>query len=316
MAFWPGRPRPTQLFLSGRGLSGRAFASSAALHTVLFALAAWATGQPHGAAPAAPALHLTRTHAVHYLVLPPDPPEPTPEPERRPASRTRLVAPIAVPKKPSSATSVTDEGSKPAPPQPPHLAAELPSGSIAGVGPGLATGGADAATGSGLYGRLGFRRAGAGGPGTGSDPRPFLGEGDPTRRGATRVVELVSGAGTACPELRRPPGQREREVVVAIAFVVDTSGAVDPATLQVIESPDRLRTEHRYYSHIYAVSTSARIDGHLRDIAAGYDSVLTEEVASHVRGLLFRPAMRKGRVIRSTVLVSCQSPESDHISAR
>jgi hypothetical protein len=40
---------------------------------------------------------------------------------------------------------------------------------------------------------------------------------------------------------------------------------------------------------------------------AGYDSVVTAEVASHVTGLVFRPAMRDGRAIRSTVLVSCQT---------
>ncbi len=316
MAFRPGRPRPHQLFPARRGLPGGALASSAALHAVLFGLAAWATGRPHTAPPSAPALHVTRAHAVHYLVLPPDPPEPTPEPERRPASRTRLLAPVAVPNPPSSAKSVTDQGSQIAQPQRPLVVAELPSGSIAGVGPGIATGGPDAATGPGLYGRLGFRRPGAAGHGQGSDPRPFLGKGDPTRRGTTRVVELLSGAGTACPELRRPPGRPEGEIAVAIAFVVDTSGAVDPATLRIIESPDRVPTEHRFYSHIYAVSTTARVDGHLRDVATGYDSVLTEEVVSHVRGLLFRPAMRQGRVIRSTVLVSCQSPQSDDISVR
>ncbi len=315
MAFRPGPPRPTQLFLTRRGLSGPAFASSAALHAVLFALAAWATGQRQTAPPPPPVLHVSRAHVVHYVFLPPDPPEPTPQPERRPASRTRPVALITDPNTPSSVTSATDEGSQTAPPQRPLLVAELPFDSIAGVGPGI-TGGPDAATGPGLYGRLGFRPPGAAGRGRGSDLRPLLADGEPTRRGLSRVAELLSGAGTACPELRRPPGRPEREVAVAIAFVVDTSGAVDPATLQVIESPDRLRTEHRYYSHIYAVSTSARIDGHLRDIAAGYDSVLTDEVANHIRGLRFRPAMQQGRVVRSMVLVSCQSPESDDISAR
>jgi hypothetical protein len=31
------------------------------------------------------------------------------------------------------------------------------------------------------------------------------------------------------------------------------------------------------------------------------------DVASHVTGLVFRPALREGRAVRSTVLVSCQA---------
>src|SRR5688500_1024438 len=110
MAFRPGRSRPTQFFQARRGLPGSAFASSAALHIVLFALAAWLTGRPHSAAPPAGALTVTRAHATHYLVLPPRTPEPVPRPERRPASRPRPVAPIAVATVPSSTTSITDEG--------------------------------------------------------------------------------------------------------------------------------------------------------------------------------------------------------------
>ena len=37
------------------------------------------------------------------------------------------------------------------------------------------------------------------------------------------------------------------------------------------------------------------------------DAVLTEEVASHVAGLVFRPALLADSVVRSTVMVSCQT---------
>jgi hypothetical protein len=300
MAFRPGQPRPTHLFLNRRRLSVPALASSAGLHVIAFALVVRLTSPLHVAAPSAPALRVTRAYAVQYLFLPPRTPEPTAKPERRPASRPRPVAPIAVPNPPASALIVADEGSQAGPPQQPRLATALPPGSVAGVGPGIAPGGPDRASGPGPLGRLGFRPP----------------EGGPTPRGATRVVELASGAGTACPALRRPPGRREYEVAVAIAFVVDTSGTVDPATLRVVESPDRPRTEQRYYSHIYAVGMTARIDGRMPDAAADYDSVLTEEVATHIRDLRFRPAMREGRAIRATVLVSCQSPDPDGMSAR
>jgi hypothetical protein len=87
---------------------------------------------------------------------------------------------------------------------------------------------------------------------------------------------------------------------------VDTNGAVDPATLRVIESPDRPQTEHRFHSHIYVVGATVRVDPG-RIAPAAFDSVLTEEVASHAAGLVFRPALSEGRAIRSTVLVSCQT---------
>jgi hypothetical protein len=93
---------------------------------------------------------------------------------------------------------------------------------------------------------------------------------------------------------------------VAVAFVVDTNGRVDRATLQVIESPGRPRTDHGFHARVYVVGASLRMDRG-RSPPAADDSVLTEAVASHVAGLMFRPALREDRVIRSTVLVSCQT---------
>jgi hypothetical protein len=128
----------------------------------------------------------------------------------------------------------------------------------------------------------------------------------PARPGQDRVAELVGEVGSACPELRTPEAWSKRQFAVAVAFVVDTNGGVDPATLRVIESPERPQTEHRFHAHIYVVGASVRVDRR-RISPAAYDSVLTEEVASHVAGLVFRPALRQGRTIRSTVLVSCQT---------
>ncbi len=317
MAFPRAGIRPNQLFFARRGLSRRAFASSAALHAGLFALVTWGARLPHAEPRPAPMLHLNRAHAVHYLaLLNPEPPKPRSTlREHRPVSPPRLT-PVPIPQPSSLPASPANEPREAAPREPALLAAELPPGSIAGVGPSVATAGPDAATGPDLYTRLGFRRPQAGGDGQGTDPRPLVGRGAKSGPGISRVAELMSGAGSACPELRRPAGRPNHGVAVAIAFVVDTSGAVDPATVRVVESPDGPRTEHRFYSHVYAVSTTARVDGALSDVPAGYDSLMTEEVASHVRQLRFRPALQHGSLIRSTVLVSCQSPDPDDISIR
>ena len=48
--------------------------------------------------------------------------------------------------------------------------------------------------------------------------------------------------------------------------------------------------------------------GALPDAEPVYDSVVTRDVRQHIAALQFRPALRDGRPIRSSVLVSCQSP--------
>ena len=59
-----------------------------------------------------------------------------------------------------------------------------------------------------------------------------------------------------------------------------------------------------FYPRIYVVGTrSGRAPGHLDP--AGYDSVLTQAVTSHIAGLLFHPALVGGRPVSSTVLVAC-----------
>jgi hypothetical protein len=179
-----------------------------------------------------------------------------------------------------------------APRQPALQTEALAPGATAGIGQIIPTTHSDSTGGRGLAGMLGFRA-----PATGIEP---------ATHGLDRVAELVGEAGSACPELRPPAAWAKRQFAVAVAFVVDTNGAVDRATLQVIESPGQPRTDHRFRTHIYVVGASVRVDPG-RTPSAAYDSVLAGEVASHVAGLEFRPALREGHAIRSTVLVSCQT---------
>jgi hypothetical protein len=57
---------------------------------------------------------------------------------------------------------------------------------------------------------------------------------------------------------------------------------------------------------MYIVAATVR-DTRDRPDPAAYDSLVTHEVASHVADLVFRPALSRGRAVRSTVLVSCQT---------
>jgi hypothetical protein len=95
-----------------------------------------------------------------------------------------------------------------------------------------------------------------------------------------------------------------------MAFVVDTNGMVDRTTLRVIESPSRPQSDHRFRAHIYVVGAKVQPQPGSVDPAA-YDSVVTREVASHVADLMFRPALRAGQTVRSTVLISCQTATAE-----
>jgi hypothetical protein len=194
-------------------------------------------------------------------------------------------------------SSTTDSGSRREPARSLLQIRELPPGQVAGIGQVIATAASDAWHGRGLLGILGFRV-------------PGPDEIGPPRRGLDRVAELVTGAGSACPELRLPAALAHRDLAVALAFVVDTSGLVDRATLRVVESPSQPPTEQRFHSHIYVVGATVRPDRSGID-PTGYDSVVTHEVASHVADLVFRPALKEGRKVRSTVLISCQTSPPD-----
>jgi hypothetical protein len=123
-----------------------------------------------------------------------------------------------------------------------------------------------------------------------------------------QAAALVTAAGSACPELPAAPAWRGREVTVAVAFVVDTSGKVDPARIHIVESPGREPAGRGFYPRIYVVGTKAgRTTGSVDP--ARYDSLVRNAVTSHIATLQFRPALVGGRPVRSTVLVAChQSP--------
>jgi hypothetical protein len=291
MAFSPGPERSIRLFPYRLPWPRRVFASSVVLHVLGLALAGWTTQGTHRTLISASPEHMTRAHAIHYLVLTRPPTRPEPQPERRPPSPPGPVASVRASATPPGGMNVVNSAS-----QRVRRSAlqteELPPGTVVGMGQIIPTPHSDSTGGRGLAGMLGFRM-----PTTGIRP---------AKRGLDRVAELVGRTGSACPELRTPAAWTKREFAVALAFVVDTNGAVDPATLRVIESPGRPQTEHRVYSHIYVVGATVRVDAR-RINPAVYDSVLIQDVASHVAGLVFRPALREGRAIRSNVLVSCQT---------
>jgi hypothetical protein len=296
MAFSPGPEWPIRVLPPRHRWSRGAFAWSTALHAFGFALVGWVTPGEHQL-PSTPVLHTARAYALHYLVLsrPRAETKPEPRPERPPVSRPEPVIPVRVQETPPSSLPALGSRDEPAPS--PLQIRELAPGAVAGVGQVIAPTGSDASAGPGLLGELGFRVPGSG-------------ESGPPQRGLDRVAELMAGAGSACPEFRPPVALAHRGLAVTVAFVVDTLGVVDRTTLRVIESPGRPQTEHRFQSHIYVVGAKVRPDrGHIDP--AAYDSVVSHEVAGHVADLVFRPALKEGRTVRSTVLISCQTSRAD-----
>ncbi len=121
------------------------------------------------------------------------------------------------------------------------------------------------------------------------------------------VADLIGSVATACPILRRLYAGPD-EVIVSIGFDVDVEGVVDSATMHVVQSPAKPLDERQHYTHRYSVGTRDKVDRALRALAPAYDSVVTADVRQHVAALQFRPALRNGRPIRSSVLISCHSP--------
>jgi hypothetical protein len=290
MAFSPGLHRPLRVLPPRPPWSRGALACSSVFHVLVFALAGFATRDVVQRPATLPVLHTSRAHALQLLVLQRPNIRPEPRPERRSPSRPDPVIPVAVPASPSSTTP--DLGSISEPAESRLQVHELSPGQVTGIGQVIATPASTASPGRGLLGALGFR-------GPGPD------EIGPESRGLDKVAELVTGAGSACPELRTPIAWANRDLAISVAFIVDTNGMVDRTTLRVVESPDRPGGEQRYQSHIYVVGAVVRPDTNGVD-PAGYDSVLTREVAGHVADLIFRPALKEGRTVRSTVLISCQ----------
>jgi hypothetical protein len=292
MAFSPGPEWPIRVLPPRHRWSLGAFAWSTALHAFGLALVGWATPSEHQL-PGPPVMHTTRAYALHYLVLsrPRLETKPEPRPERPRASRTEPETAVRLLETPPSSLLAQASRNDPAPS--PLQIRELAPGDLAGVGQVIAPSGSDASPGPGLIGRLGFRVPGPGDIG-------------PPQRGPDRVAELTAGAGSACPEFRPPVALAHRGLAVTVAFVVDIHGVVDQATLRVIESPGRPQTEHQFQSHIYVVGAKVRPDRGNIDPAV-YDSVVSHEVSSHIANLVFRPALKEGRTVRSTVLISCQT---------
>lgn len=126
----------------------------------------------------------------------------------------------------------------------------------------------------------------------------------PLRHDVDRGAALVAPAGSACPELPLPEAWADRRIAVAIAVVVDTNGTVDRSALRVVEAPGQEASDRSFYSRIYVVGARSRVAG--RGEPTDYASVVTEAVTTHVGGLVFRPAQKEGRPVRSTVLIACQ----------
>jgi hypothetical protein len=309
MAFSPAAQRPMRLFPGHQPWPRQVFASSLAVHALGFALVGWATHGKFGTAFSPSPQQVSRAYAVRYLVLNSLPVRPGARSERRPPMRSAPVTPV----RPSATLpgdgSVVESASQSAPlstpqtaplstpqtaPRPSTLETEaLAPGATAGIGEIVPTSHSDSTGGRGLAGMLGFR-----------GPTAAV---EPAGHGLDRLPELVGGTGSACPEPRPSGAGTRRQSAVAVAFVVDTNGRVDRATLQVIESPGQPRADHQFHARVYVVGASLRMDPGRTPPPAANDSVLTEEVASHVAGLVFRPALRADHVIRSTVLVSCQT---------
>jgi hypothetical protein len=280
-------------------------AGSLAVHGLLLGLAGWGVqGRYQRPTPIA-VEHLTRVAEVRYLLIAPQPTHLGPEPQRRPVRQDQpasLPEPSEQQPTPSKPLSVERPAPEPFLGIPSVTVPATPGAvEVQELSPGVITGTGSSSPASGPL------------AGSGSEPgrTPAISAKEPrevarSRLGPDRVAELVSGVGSVCPELVRPGGRSQRDVAVSVAFVVDTNGRVDRQTLRVIGSPSRPQTDNQFHSRIYIVGATAR-DGREQVDPITYDSLVTGDVASHVSHLAFRPALRAGRAIRSTVLVSCQS---------
>ena len=270
---------------------GYALALSAAFHTAGLGAAGWATsGRYHE--PSGPIeVQATPAYALTFLTLAPPRPRPVPQvrPRQAPARVHREARPPAGPA-PSASDLGATGGQRPATVSVPVTATTGPANSplrTQELAPGV------------TVAAIPLTPAPAE---TGPEPGPSA------PRGPYQAAALVTSAGSACPELPAAPGLGGREVSVAVAFVVDTSGKVDPSRIHVVESPGRRPGGRGFYPRIYVVGTKAGPTGGRVDPAL-YDSLVTHAVTTHIAALRFRPALVGGRPVRSTVLVAChQSP--------
>jgi len=262
---------------------------SAAVHSAGLGMAGWASHGQYRAPPAPVELRTTRASTLTFLSLVPPEPRPVtrPRPARLPEHARHPSAQPAVPVAPIPGAGTTEQSepvrsSEPATPTNSTLRVQelAPGVTVAAI------------------------------PVPAPPPESAPESDTPAPRGVYQAAALVTHAGSACPELPVPSEWGGRPVSVAVAFVVDTSGKVDPSKLRVIQSPGREPTARRFYPRIYVVGTRAGPAADHLD-PAGYDSVLTQAVTSHIAGLRFRPALVGGRPVRSTVLVACHQSRGD-----
>ena len=208
------------------------FASSLAVHALGIALAGWATHGKPGTSISSPSERVSRVYDIRYLVLngPPTRPEPPPREAGRQDSRHRV---------PLSSSGSTPQNV----PRPPH-----PRGRSAGAWRDRGSRPDRFDSNCRLH-RRSRARGDARIPGADSQPGAVQARLD-------RLPELVGGTGSACPELRASATRTTGQSAVAVAFVVDTNGRVDPATLQVLESPGQPRTDHRFLTRVYVVGAN------------------------------------------------------------
>jgi hypothetical protein len=128
-------------------------------------------------------------------------------------------------------------------------------------------------------------------------------------RGITKAAELRSRFGDACPALRRPPRFEVPEdgLEVAVSFVVDTAGIVDPTTVHVVDRPGAPAVAAGFVPRIYVVGVQSRQDKTLPAAGSAFGIILADDLVHRVATLQFKPASRDGRPTRSGVLIACRA---------
>ena len=118
MASSPAPERLIRLFPGRQPWPRQVFASSVALHALGFALAGWATHVKFRTLISTSPQHVTRSYAVHYLVLNRPQTRPEPRPEPRPPRPLGPVASVSASATPPGSVSVVNIASQSAPRRP------------------------------------------------------------------------------------------------------------------------------------------------------------------------------------------------------
>jgi hypothetical protein len=264
---------------------GHALLWSAALHTLGLGVAGWTTYGRYREA-SLPELHVGRVYPLHFLTQPP-----------KPRSEPRVPTGISpgTPAPPRTASRVAGS-TAPVPTRPP-AAVRAGGGSPRVGGPSTQV--------EELLPGATVMALGMTGPPPQASP-PVARE--TVAREVDRAAALVAPTGSACPQLPLPPAGASGQLAVAVALVVEADGRVNPAGLRVVESPSHPASERRFYPRIYVVGARVGRAAHRIDPAA-YDSTISHVVTRHMTALAFRPALKEGRPVRSTVLIACHQGE-------